>query len=535
MLETRQNSKRKLSSCTPNDSSVLNSNSNKKRNSRQKLETSPNNIIEYTESISSDSSSSPPPTSTSSSKYSSSSNYSSPQSSITLECQNDFNPFIKSDLPHSLLDFLFLKYFNKDLNDKNVLLDYNKYSYNYYYSKTSFDNTTPSKFSSLILSDEYDENYIYINDIYKEKLLNEKQYLLKNPIFGYNQTFLSLPQYKKLFYFFIEVCLDQNIHFSTLFHTLSLLKIILNSKFMISRSNFLLIGCSCLLISSKYLEINLLNIDTLLKYVKYSFTRIELYNTEKLILNLLNYNISIPNRYEFCLIYLNFLNFSEIQKNLLYYIVIISYLDYNLNYFNESNIAAACIHYVLQMTSHHYLYYNKQSHCTQYNSSPSSNSSNFQTNKIFCLSYIPTNIVDNYQSFFNSLSSSSSLSSTSSTDISSPISASINLLTSASSFSSPSSTIIENDQAIWSNYMINLTGYCEDNLLDPILRLRKLHWSINDLPLYNFTDYFKHKKRCGVSDLLPLSYNSLKFHNISIKLPSSENHIKLTEFATYEL
>jgi hypothetical protein len=88
-----------------------------------------------------------------------------------------------------------------------------------------------------------------------------------------------------------------------------------------------------------------------MKTMKYLFTRDELFVMEKKIFAKLNYNLSFPTRYQFAVYYSYHLSFNQKQENLLNYLILLSFMDYNLNFVSISQVAASAVYLVLQLTT----------------------------------------------------------------------------------------------------------------------------------------------------------------------------------------
>lgn len=74
-----------------------------------------------------------------------------------------------------------------------------------------------------------------------------------------------------------------------------------------------------------------------------------IYQMEKRILQKLQYQLHIPTRYDFAMYYSYHLSFTNQQKSLYFYLILLSFFDFNLNYDSMSCVAASAAYLVLQV------------------------------------------------------------------------------------------------------------------------------------------------------------------------------------------
>jgi hypothetical protein len=74
---------------------------------------------------------------------------------------------------------------------------------------------------------------------------------------------------------------------------------------------------------------------------------------EKRILKKLSFDLTFPTRYQFIKQFAHSARLTQKQVKLAIYLVLLSHIDYNLNYITASKLAAAIIHYVLQVSHRH--------------------------------------------------------------------------------------------------------------------------------------------------------------------------------------
>lgn len=73
---------------------------------------------------------------------------------------------------------------------------------------------------------------------------------------------------------------------------------------------------------------------------------------EKKVFQSLDWDISLPTRYEFSLFFCEGLGLSDTQRHLVQYLLFLSFLDFNCHYFPASQIAAAALHLTLQVSEY---------------------------------------------------------------------------------------------------------------------------------------------------------------------------------------
>ena len=91
--------------------------------------------------------------------------------------------------------------------------------------------------------------------------------------------------------------------------------------------------------------------DTVLEFTKHTFSREDLFTMERKIFEVLCFDISFPTRYEFATYFCRIANLTEMQYHLYMYLIMLSFLDYNLHYFKASQVAAAALHLTLQVSA----------------------------------------------------------------------------------------------------------------------------------------------------------------------------------------
>jgi hypothetical protein len=75
---------------------------------------------------------------------------------------------------------------------------------------------------------------------------------------------------------------------------------------------------------------------------------------EKRILKKLSFDLTFPTRYQFLKQFAHSARLTQKQVTLAIYLSLLSHIDYNLNYIAASKVAAAVIHYVLQVNLCHH-------------------------------------------------------------------------------------------------------------------------------------------------------------------------------------
>jgi hypothetical protein len=80
-----------------------------------------------------------------------------------------------------------------------------------------------------------------------------------------------------------------------------------------------------------------------------SFNKQQLYNMERMIFQSLSWTINFPTRYHFAQHFATIQQLSKKQQALYDYLLGLSYCHINCAYYEESKIAAAALHYTLQV------------------------------------------------------------------------------------------------------------------------------------------------------------------------------------------
>ena len=73
---------------------------------------------------------------------------------------------------------------------------------------------------------------------------------------------------------------------------------------------------------------------------------------QMLLVQVFNFNVCPPTRYEFAQRFATLARFDESEKALTSFLIELSLFDYNLNYFKPSHVAAAALHLTIQMCRH---------------------------------------------------------------------------------------------------------------------------------------------------------------------------------------
>lgn len=153
----------------------------------------------------------------------------------------------------------------------------------------------------------------------------------------------------KLYAFLFEVMMEQRLHYSTVLHAMALFDSVLVRHSM-RRSEILLVGAACLTLVCKLEEIYPVELTAMLNQAHNIFSKDEVLSMERTVLGIMGYSISLPTRLDFAVYYQQLLGLTPRQCQLVDYLVGLSYADFNLNYCKPSQVAAAAVHYALQLT-----------------------------------------------------------------------------------------------------------------------------------------------------------------------------------------
>lgn len=197
-------------------------------------------------------------------------------------------------------------------------------------------------------TEAYDPTYAI--DIYKCRIKNEGNLVLKGPIFGkaYKQPELRPWTRQVLVDWLIDVTETYKVHANTLHLTISLIDASLK-VLEIPLKKFQLLGCSCLLIASKLEEVQAVSVENLVYIADFCFDSEDLIRMEGSVILALDFQLLLPTRYYFGIRLASAAKLSSKETQFLVFLLEVSLLDIEFNAYTPSMIAAAALHMTLQI------------------------------------------------------------------------------------------------------------------------------------------------------------------------------------------
>lgn len=191
------------------------------------------------------------------------------------------------------------------------------------------------------------EDYLEQIDAYNLEIENQYRpqigYLLKQP--EINEEMRAI-----LINWIVEVYEQFKTTPKTLFLTVDIIDRIIEKAY-VTRKYLQLVGITALLIASKYEEISSLRISELVYVTNHAYTKQEVMEMERIILNRLSFNLSVPSRYTFLQRYLSYWNYSENVKETAEYILELTLLESYMIKYKNSMIAAASLYLAGKLTT----------------------------------------------------------------------------------------------------------------------------------------------------------------------------------------
>ena len=84
-------------------------------------------------------------------------------------------------------------------------------------------------------------------------------------------------------------------------------------------------------------------------------------------------------------------------------------------------------------------------------------------------------------------------------------------------------------EELWSKALVQASGYAEEDFVEAVLRVRKLHWGCAEEKSKYIADKYSTEESFFVSDVTAISFGNLRFD--TIKLPKSECKISLLQYS----
>jgi hypothetical protein len=193
----------------------------------------------------------------------------------------------------------------------------------------------------------------YASSIHRSKRQQETRYqnannsIIKNGNIG-SQTEITPKMRTTLMDWLLEVSDNHKCHVNTyhlaiqiMDHTLSLINV--------KRGTYQLLGCACLWLAAKLVELHAPQVENLVYAAECCFDTDALISCEQKLIKLFEYKPLMPTRYYFIMRYIKAGQFTLIEENLAIYLIELSLYDITFQKYPMSHVAAAVIHLVLQM------------------------------------------------------------------------------------------------------------------------------------------------------------------------------------------
>lgn len=196
---------------------------------------------------------------------------------------------------------------------------------------------------------------MYIQDIYAYLRKREHSFDIENPLFlnspatphTFSHPELTPEMRKVLINWLHEVSTEFKLKGETLFLTVNYLDRFLSKTRNIPRTKFQLVGVTCLFIAIKYEQIVPMTLDQLVHLTADTYTREDMIVMESEILNILNFELTIPTVKAFLARFIKASRFDPTRTFLANFLAELSLLKYEMVRFPPSVIAASCVYLTL--------------------------------------------------------------------------------------------------------------------------------------------------------------------------------------------
>jgi len=205
-----------------------------------------------------------------------------------------------------------------------------------------YSNQVPTKLN-IIINPQIP--YEYLRDIYLNLSKEELQFKINHYLQFQNQ--INDKMRGILIDWLIEVHHKFNLQEETIFLTVNLIDRFL-SKEMIPRTCLQLLGVSSLLIACKQEEILVPCISDLVFVTDNAYSKTDVFNMEKKILNILDFNVVIPSSLRLFEIISQNYRFTPEQLSFGKYILVLNMLNYKMLKYNSSVIACSTAYIVMK-------------------------------------------------------------------------------------------------------------------------------------------------------------------------------------------
>ncbi|GLJ16133.1 hypothetical protein SUGI_0268950 [Cryptomeria japonica] len=200
----------------------------------------------------------------------------------------------------------------------------------------------------------------YVQDIYT--MYRERENLSCVPRdYMWEQTDINERMRGILIDWLIEVHLKFELMDETLFLTVNIIDRYL-SRERVLRKHLQLVGVTAMLLACKYEEVSVPVVDDFVQISDKAYTREEVLQMEKSMLNALEFNMTVPTPYVFIRRFLKAAEFDKELETLSFFFIELCLVEYEMLRYPPSMVAAAVV-YTAQCTLNRVPYWNRTMEC----------------------------------------------------------------------------------------------------------------------------------------------------------------------------
>jgi len=187
----------------------------------------------------------------------------------------------------------------------------------------------------------------YVNDIYEYFRQTEAR-RAPSPNYMSKQVDLNAKMREILIDWLVEVHLKFKLRHETLFLTVNLIDRFLERK-AVARTKLQLVGCTAMLIASKYEEIYSPEVKDFVYISDKAYTREQILAMETIILNTLEFNLTVPSSLQFASRFLKIARATKQVSQLTHYLLELTLPEYKFLKYLPSEQAAGCVSLACRM------------------------------------------------------------------------------------------------------------------------------------------------------------------------------------------
>lgn len=205
----------------------------------------------------------------------------------------------------------------------------------------SLDAEDPDRYNAQMVS-------VYINDIME--YLKESE-VRRQPSANYmsRQTDINAKMREILIDWLVEVHLKFKLKQETLYLTVNIIDRFLERR-AVSRNKLQLVGCAAMLIASKYEEIYAPEVQDFVYVSDKAYTREQILAMETIILNALEFNLTVPYATRFAERYVRLASDSDQFKEMVNYLIELTLQEYRFLKYLPSMIASSAVSLALHLS-----------------------------------------------------------------------------------------------------------------------------------------------------------------------------------------